>query len=305
MLARLNRDLMTRKEREAVLAFLKANDAPPDMSLADQRARMDSLANFFPVPDGTEVEPAALGDVKGEWVRARRARRDAVLLYLHGGGYVTGSPASHRHLAAAISEAASVAVFSADYRLAPEHPFPAAVDDAVAAYEGLLDSGIPAAKIAIAGDSAGGGLTIATLVAARDKGLPMPACAVAISPWADLSQGGESYRARLKRDPMITKPGLDAMAAAYLGAASAKTPLASPLFADLKGLPPLLIQVGSEEALHDDSMQLKTRADTAGVDVSAESWGGMVHVWHIFHPILSEGRDAVARIGAFVKTHLE
>jgi monoterpene epsilon-lactone hydrolase len=295
---------MTTKEREAVLAFLKANDAPADQSLADQRARMDSLANFFPVPDGTEVEPASVGGVKGEWVRAKRARRDAALLYLHGGGYVIGSPASHRHLAAAISEAAGISVFSADYRLAPEHPFPAAVDDAVAAYKGLLDSGIPATKLAIAGDSAGGGLTLATLVAARDKKLPMPACAVAISPWADLSQGGESYRTRLKRDPMITKPGLDAMAAAYLGGADAKTPLASPLFADLKGLPPLLIQVGSEEALHDDSMQLKTRAENAGVDVSVESWGGMVHVWHIFHPILSEGRDAIARIGSFVRTHI-
>jgi epsilon-lactone hydrolase len=295
---------MTTKEREAVLAFLKANDAPADQSLADQRSRMDSLANFFPVPEGTEVEPAVLGGVKGEWVRVRRARRDAAVLYLHGGGYVIGSPASHRHLAAAIGEATGTSVFSADYRMAPEHPFPAAVDDAVAAYKGLIDSGVAAANIAIMGDSAGGGLTIATLVAARDKGLPMPGCAVAISPWADLSQGGESYRSRLKRDPMITKPGLDAMAAAYLGGADAKTPLASPLFADLKDLPPLLIQVGSEEALHDDSVQLAARAEAAGVDVSLESWGGMVHVWHIFHPILGEGRDAVARIGSFVKTHI-
>ena len=296
---------MTTKEREAVLAFLKANDAPADQSLADQRARMDSLANFFPVPDGTEVEPAKLGGIKGEWVRARRARRDAVLLYLHGGGYLLGSPASHRHLAAALSEAAGMGVFCADYRLAPEHPFPAAVDDAVAAYKGLLDSGISAARIAIAGDSAGGGLTIAMLVAARDKGLPMPACAIAISPWADLSQGGQSHRARVKRDPMVGKEGLDAMAAAYLAGRDAKTPLASPLFADLKGLPPLLIQVGSEEALHDDSMQLKARAESAGVDVSVESWGGMVHVWHIFHPLLSEGRDAIARIGSFARTHVE
>ncbi|HXL98961.1 MAG TPA: alpha/beta hydrolase [Rhizomicrobium sp.] len=295
---------MTVKEREAVLAFLKANDAPAEPSLADQRARLDSLANFFPVPDGTEVEPATIGGVKGEWVRARRARRDAALLYLHGGGYVTGSPASHRHLAAALSEAAGIGVFVADYRLAPEHPFPAAVDDAVAAYKGLLDSGMAADKLAIAGDSAGGGLTIATLVAARGKNLPMPACAVAISPWADLSQGGESYRTRLKRDPMVGKDGLDAMAAAYLGGADAKTPLASPLFADLKGLPPLLLQVGTEEALYDDTTGLKARAEAAGVDVSAESWGGMVHVWHIFHPLLSEARDAIARIGAFIKTHI-
>ncbi|MGH6870234.1 MAG: alpha/beta hydrolase [Rhizomicrobium sp.] len=295
---------MTRSEREAVLAFLKSNDAPADASLADQRARLESLAAFFPVADGTEVEPGTVGGVKGEWVAARRARRDAVVLYLHGGGYLLGSPVSHRHLLAAVSEASGLRTFAAEYRLAPEHPFPAAVDDAVAAYKGLLDSGIAANRIVIMGDSAGGGLTIATLVAARDKGLAMPACAVAISPWADLSQGGEAHRARKSRDPMVGKEGLDEMAAAYLAGADPKTPLASPLFADLKGLPPLLIQVGTEEALYDDAMALTRRADSAGVDVSSESWGGMVHVWHIFHPILGEGRDAIARIGSFVKTHI-
>jgi monoterpene epsilon-lactone hydrolase len=295
---------MSRQERDAVLAFLKSNDAPAGMGLAEQRTRMDSLAAFFPVPDGTEVEPASAGGVKGEWVRARRARTDAVLLYLHGGGYVVGSPVSHRHLNAALSEATGLGVFAADYRLAPEHPFPAAVDDAVAAYQGLIASGIPASRIAIAGDSAGGGLTIATLIAARDKGLPMPGCAVAISPWADLAQSGEAYTARMARDPMITKAGLDAMAAQYLAGADAKSALASPAFADLKGLPPLLIQVGSEEALHSDSQTLAAHADAAGVDVSLEAWGGMVHVWHIFHPLLGEGRDAIVRIGSFVKTHI-
>jgi epsilon-lactone hydrolase len=295
---------MSRQEREAVLAFLKSNDAPADMSMAEQRARMDSLANFFPVPDGTEVEPATLGGVKGDWVVARGARRDAAVLYLHGGGYTVGSPLSHRHLVAAIGAAAGVSVFAPDYRLAPEHPFPAAVDDAVAAYKGLIDSGIAANKIAIMGDSAGGGLTIATLVAARDKGLPMPACAAAISPWADLTQSSEAYRTRTARDPMITKDGLDAMAAHYLGGADARTPLASPVFADLKGLPPLLIQVGTDEALYEDTTALTARAEAAGVDVSTESWGGMVHVWHAFHPILTEGRDAIARIGSFVKNHL-
>ncbi|HTQ13755.1 MAG TPA: alpha/beta hydrolase [Rhizomicrobium sp.] len=296
---------MTRKEREAVLAFLKSNDAPADMSLADQRARMDSLATFFPVADGTEIEPGAAGGVKGDFVAARRARRDGAVLYLHGGGYVLGSPLSHRHLLGALSETTGLLAFAPDYRLAPEHPFPAAVDDAVAAYKGLIDSGIAPGRIAIMGDSAGGGLTIATLVAARDRGLPMPGCAVAISPWADLSQGGEAHRARKARDPIVGKEGLDAMAAAYLGGTDPKTPLASPVFADLSGLPPLLIQVGTEEALYDDSLALKRRAEEAGVDVSAESWGGMVHVWHIFHPILSEGRDAIARIGGFVKACIE
>jgi len=291
-------------DRAGVLGFLAQNAGEENLSIAEQRARMDGLANFFAVPEGTEVEPAVVGGVKGEWVRARHARRDAVLLYLHGGGYVIGSPASHRHLLGAVGEMTGLSLFAADYRLAPEHPFPAAVDDALAAYKGLLALGIAPDKLAIAGDSAGGGLTIATLVAARDAGLPMPACAVCISPWTDLSAGGESHRARAKRDPIVGKENLDAMAAAYLAGKDAKTPLASPLFADLKGLPPLLIQVGTEEALYDDTTRLKARAEEAGVEVSAESWGGMVHVWHIFHPILSEGRDAIARIASFIKSRI-
>lgn len=292
-------------DRAGVLAFLKQNEAAENPSLAEQRARLDSLAEFFPVPEGTEIEPATVGGVAGEWVRGRRARRDAAVLYLHGGGYVVGSPKSHRHLAAALSEASGLSLFVPDYRLAPEHPFPAALEDSVAAYKGLLDSGLSPARLAIAGDSAGGGLTIATLVALRDRRIPLPACAVGISPWTDLSQGGEAYRTRLKRDPMISKDGLDAMAAAYLGGADAKTPLASPLFADLTGLPPLLLQVGTEEALYDDTVGLKQRAEAAGVEVSAESWGGMMHVWHIFHPILSEGRDAIARVGSYLKSRVE
>ncbi|HEX3674386.1 MAG TPA: alpha/beta hydrolase [Rhizomicrobium sp.] len=295
---------MTRQEREAVLAFLKSNEAAEGLSLPEQRTRMDSLAAFFPVADGTEVEPATVGGIKGEWVRARHARTDAVVLYLHGGGYVVGSPASHRHLLGAVSDMGGLVAFAPDYRLAPEHPFPAAVDDAVATYKGLLDSGFPANKIAIMGDSAGGGLTIAALVAARDKGLPMPACAVAISPWADLTQSGETYRTRAGRDPMLAKKSLDESAALYLGSADARSPLASPVFADMKGLPPLLIQVGTEEVLHGDSQILAARADEAGVDVSLENWGGMAHVWHIFHPLLGEGRDAIARIASFVKTHI-
>jgi acetyl esterase/lipase len=295
---------MGRSERAGVIQFLQANAAGDDIDIAGRRARMDALANYFAVPDGTEVEPGKVGGIDGEWVRARRARRDAVLPYLHGGGYVLGSPKSHRHIVAAISEASGLSVFSADYRLAPEHPFPAAVDDGVAAYKGLLDSEIAAGKLAIAGDSAGGGLTLATLLAARDKGLPMPACAVAISPWADLSQSGEAYRTRAKRDPMITKSNLDESAAKYLGGADARTPLASPAFADFEGLPPLLIQAGTEEALHSDAEAVKARAEAANVEVSFESWAGMIHVWHAFHPILSEGRDAIARIGSYLKAHI-
>ena len=295
---------MSIAERQAVLAFLAANPPEENPTLESQRARLDSLANFFPVPDGTEIEPATVGGVGGEWVRARRARDDAALLYLHGGGYVVGSSKSHRHLAAALSEASGLPVFVADYRLAPENPFPAAVDDAVAAYKGLLDAGLRPERLAIAGDSAGGGLTLAALVALRERGLPMPACAAGLSAWTDLSASNPSHQTRRSRDPMVGMEGLKAMAAQYLGGADAKTPLASPQFADLAGLPPLLLQVGGDEVLHDDTMVFKDRAEEAGVQVSAESWGGMVHVWHVFHPILSEGRAAIARIGQFLKVHI-
>jgi acetyl esterase/lipase len=297
---------MGRSDRAAVIALLKQNAAEnsKNADIAAMRARMDGLSEMFPQIAGTVVEAATVGGVKGDWVRVGDARRDAVLLYLHGGGYMAGSPKSHRHLIAALSQASGLSVFAPDYRLAPENPFPAAVDDALAVYKALLDSGIAADKLAVAGDSAGGGLTIATLLAARDKKLPTPACAVAISPWADLSQSGDAYRTRAARDPMITKAGLDQGAAMYLGAADAKTPLASPAFANLKGLPPLLLQVGTEETLFDDTTALSARAEEAGVEVSTESWAGMVHVWHAFYPLLSEGRDAIARIGAYLKAHI-
>ncbi len=292
-------------DRARVLAFLKENAPPETASIAEQRARMDTLADFFPVPEGTVVEPATLCGVPGVWVRARRARNDAALLYLHGGGYMIGSPKAYRHLAAALSEDSGLALFVPDYRLAPEHPFPAALEDAVAAYKGLIDYGLPSGRLAIAGDSAGGGLTIAALVSVRDRGFSLPACAVALSPWMDLSQGGEAHRARAARDPMLTKEELDRMAAAYLAGKDPRTPLASPWFADLSGLPPLLLQVGTEESLYDDTAALKRRAEEAGVEVSAESWGGMIHVWHIFHPILSEGRDAIRRVGSYLKARIE
>ena len=297
---------MSIKDRETLAALFRAQSlAPPSRSWEEQRVGIEALGAMLPPVEGFEGVPATVGGIKGEWVRGKMVRRnDAAVLYLHGGGYAIGSPKSHRHLVGQLSIDSGLPVFSADYRLAPEHPFPAAVEDGVAAYKGLIDSGIAPSRLAIAGDSAGGGLTMATLLMARDKGLPMPACAVPISPWVDLSQGGESFRARAARDPIVTRDGIDVMAAAYLGGADAKNPLASPVFADLKGLPPLLIQVGSEEALHSDAVTLAQKAEAAGVEVSFESWGGMIHVWHAFHPILSEGRDAIARIGAYLKQRI-
>jgi phosphinothricin tripeptide acetyl hydrolase len=236
-----------------------------------------------------------------EWLRPPGAVAGRVVLYLHGGGYVIGSPRSHRHLAAAIAAAAQASGLLLDYRLAPEHPFPGAVDDATAAYRWLLEQGVAPAHIVIGGDSAGGGLTVATLLALRDAELPMPAGGVCISPWVDLTFSGASYRTRAAVDPIVTRPGIDEMARAYLGATPARTPLASPLFADLRGLPPLLIHVGSDEVLLDDAVQLADRAKAAGVDATLEVWDRMIHVWHWFLPMLDEAQSAVDGIGRFVQ----
>ncbi len=261
---------------------------------------------FTDVRERAPVKRTAVsaGGVEAEWLDAPGARADRVVLYLHGGGYVLGSVNSHRDMIARLSAAASVRALGLNYRLAPESPFPAAVDDAVAAYRWLLEQGIAPGRVAIAGDSAGGGLTAATLLAIRDRALPRPAAGVLLSPWVDLEGTGESMNGGVADDPMVRKELVAAMAPPYLAGADPKTPLASPLHADLRGLPPLLIQVGRREVLLDDSLRLAQKAQRAGVDVTLEVWPGMIHVWQIFASELEEGRDAIERIGVFVKKHL-
>ena len=235
-----------------------------------------------------------------EWLVPPSARDDVVLLYLHGGGYVIGSPRSHRHLAAALARAARARALVLDYRLAPEHPFPAAVEDAVLAYRWLAEQGIRPARLVIAGDSAGGGLTVATLVALRERGLALPAAGVCISPWVDLTCSAPSYAKNAAADPIVRPALVSEMARAYLAGADPRTPLAPPLYADLRGLPPLLIHVGSDEVLLDDAAGLAERARAAGVDAALEIAPRMVHVWHWFLPMLPEAQTAVDAIGAFI-----
>ena len=275
---------------------------PPSesMTVAERRAQYERAEKFFPTPPDVKVEHVGAPTVPAEWLTPPGARADAAVLYLHGGGYVIGSPRSHRHLAAAVGAAARMCVLLPDYRLAPEHPFPAAVDDAVAAYRWLMDRTIAPARIVIAGDSAGGGLTVAMLLALRDAGVPLPAAGVCISPWVDLTCSGGSYRTRAEADPIVKGESVGQMATAYLAGKDAKTPLASPLFADLRGLPPLLIHVGDDEVLLDDAVQLAERTRKAGVDATLDVWDQMVHVWHWFFPMLDEGQQAFDRIGEFV-----
>lgn len=274
------------------------------LSLAERRAGMDRNIEVFPVPAGVSIAPVDLGGLKAEWSVVDEAADGPVLLYFHGGGYTLGSPLSHRPMTARLALAGGLRVLSVDYALAPEAPFPAAVRDGVNAYRWLLDEGHAPGKIAVAGDSAGGGLAMATLVAARDEGLPMPAAAVLISPWTDLTCSSPTYESCAALDPVITIEGIGEHASAYLGGADPRHPLASPNFADLSGLPPLLIQVGTDEVLLDDSRGLAARASEAGVAVELEVWDQMIHVWHAFYQMLAEGEDAIEGIGAFLREKL-
>jgi phosphinothricin tripeptide acetyl hydrolase len=286
---------------EAVRAHLAKLPPSESLTVAERRAQYERAETVFPTPPDVKVEHVIAASAPAEWLRPPSTEAGRVVLYLHGGGYVIGSPRSHRHLAAAIAGAAGASALLLDYRLAPEHPFPAAVDDASAAYRWLLDQGIAPGRIVIAGDSAGGGLTVATLLALREAQIPLPAAGVCISPWVDLTCSGASYQSKAAVDPIVRQAGVGEMARAYLGSTDPRTPLASPLFADLRGLPPLLIHVGSDEVLLDDAVALAERAKAAGVDATLEEYDRMVHVWHWFLPMLDEAQAAVESIGRFAR----
>jgi len=268
--------------------------------LKAMRAVMEGMT-AFPSAGETRCTPVNAGGVPAEWIAASGAVDDRVILYLHGGGYVMGSIATHREMAARLSKAARARALVIDYRLAPEHPFPAAVDDAVAAYRWLLSQNMKPFRIVVAGDSAGGGLTLATLVALRDAKAPLPAAGVCISPWTDMEGTGDSMVTRAKADPVVQKQGLLGMAQLYLGGKDPKSPLAAPLYANLEGLPPLLIQVGDAETLLDDATRVAEKAKRAGVTVDLEVWPEMPHVWHLFAPFLPEGQQAIDKIGQYVQ----
>jgi phosphinothricin tripeptide acetyl hydrolase len=275
---------------------------PPSSALTiEQRRRQyDRAERVFPTPADVKVETVAAPARPAEWLTPPGARPGAVVLYLHGGGYVIGSPRSHRHLAAAIARAAGARALVPEYRLAPEHPFPAALDDALAAYRWLLDQGVAPARVVIAGDSAGGGLTVATLVALRERGLPRPAGGVCISPWVDLACGGATYATKAAADPIVTHASVTEMAGLYAGGDFTR-PLVSPLYANLADLPALLVQVGGDEVLLDDARGLGERARAAGVEVTVEEWPAMIHVWHWFLGMLDEADRAIDVIGRFVR----
>ncbi len=271
--------------------------------IEQRRAAFEAVTTFFPVPQDVKAEPVDAGGIPAEWIAAPGAHAERVIYYLHGGGYAIGSINTHRQMISHLSRSSGARALAIDYRLSPEHPFPAAVQDATTAYRWLLSTGVDPARIVIAGDSAGGGLTVATLVALRDAGDPLPAAAVCISPWVDMEGIGDSMTTKAEADPMITHEDILEGAQAYLNGAGSRTPLAAPLYADLKELPPLLIHVGTAEVLLDDSTRLAERARSADVDVTLEAWDDMIHVFQFFASMLPEAQQAIDRIGAFIRQH--
>jgi acetyl esterase/lipase len=256
----------------------------------------------FPDPEGVEYQATQIGDIGALWASVPGDNPDRVVLWLHGGGYFMGSAASCRGLAGRIARTCCARVLILDYRRAPEVPFPGAVEDAMSAYRWLIAEGIRPSRVILGGDSAGGGLALATAVALRDAGDPLPAGVVAVSAVTDLGVTGASIATNAARDPIVSKELLDNVAAMYLAGQDPQAPLASPIHADLAELPPLLLHVGSEEVLVDDSNRLATKAKEAGVDVTLEVVDGAVHEWHVFASFLPEGQEAIDRIGGFVRT---
>lgn len=292
---------MASEQLQQVMSMFK--EMGEKMGAAEDLKEMRTIMIEAPVPSGVSCSPVEAGGVPAEWHIADGVDENKVILYVHGGGYVMGSVGTHRDMTSRLSTAAGARVLSLNYRLAPEHPFPAPVDDAVAAYGWLLDQGISPSNIAIAGDSAGGGLALAALIAIRDAGQPLPAAGVGISPWVDMEGTGESMTTRAAADPVVQKEGLLGMAKLYLGDTDPKNPLAAPLHANLAGLPPLLIQVGDAETLLDDSTRFAERARKSDVDVTLRVWDEMPHVWHMFAAVLPEAQQAIDEVGAFFKTH--
>jgi monoterpene epsilon-lactone hydrolase len=285
--------------------FLAKRFLPPSktIDISGGRGNLEIAGEVFrPIAHIDHIGVLANG-VPGEWIIPAGAGSGHVILYLHGGAYNAGSSHSHRALASNIAYAARVRALTINYRLAPEHLYPAALEDALMAYAWLLERDILPQQVTVAGDSAGGGLTIALLIALRERGLPLPAAAVCLSPWTDLSASGESWQDNAGFDYVINGPKLKEAARLYLGQTDAHTPCASPLYANLHGLPPMLIQVGSDEILLSDSTRLAEQARAAGVEVHLEIWEGMQHVWHFAAQILPEGRQAIERIGQFIQEH--
>lgn len=287
-------------EIDAIRALLGAKPRPVGWS--ERRQRLDEVGSIWPIANDVTLEAVDAGGVPGEFSMAPGSDTTRVLLFFHGGGYCSGSILSHRRMVTEAGRAGGVRTLAIGFRLAPEHPFPAAYDDALTAWNWLRKQGIAAKHIAVGGDSAGGGLTLALAMRLRDAGDESPGCLWLASPWTDLTMSGATLATKDAVDPLIHKGYLEELASAYVPAGMARTdPRISPLFADLRGLPPMLIQVGSAETLLDDSVRLAGAAGAAGVPVTLEVWPDMIHAWALWNAKLEAGRQALASAGAFMR----
>lgn len=274
---------------------------PRPVGWAERRARIAEVGAVWPAAPDIALEPAQFDGLHAEWSLAPGADPSRVLLFFHGGGYCSGSIVSHRRMVTEAGRAAQAKTLALEYRLAPEHPFPAAYDDAFAAWRFLRAQGIAPDRIALGGDSAGGGLALALMLRLREAGEALPGCAWLCSPWTDLTMSGETLATKDAVDPLIHKPYLEELAGAYVPAGvDCADSRVSPLFSDLRGLPPLLIQVGSDETLLSDSTRLAASAGAADVSVNLEIWPTMIHAWQLWNARLAEGRHALEHAGAFI-----
>jgi monoterpene epsilon-lactone hydrolase len=294
---------MGQTEIEVVRALLSSKARPAGWP--QRRQRLDEVGSVWPVADDVKLAPVDLGGVGGEWSIVPGSDATRVLLFFHGGGYCSGSILSHRRMVTEAGRAGGLRTLAVGYRLAPEHPFPAAFDDALTAWRCLRNLGIAAAHIAVGGDSAGGGLTVALLNRLRDAKEELPGCAWLVSPLTDLAMSGSTLISKDAVDPIIHKSYLGELADAYLPAGmDRKDPRVSALYADLRGLPPTLIQVGSAETLLDDSTRFAAAAGSADAPVTLEIWPHMIHAWHLWNAHLEPGRRALDSAGAFIRRHL-
>jgi epsilon-lactone hydrolase len=294
---------VAQNEIDGIRALLSAKPRP--VGWAERRQRLDEVGSLWPVADDVRLDTVDLDGVPAEWSIVPGSDASRVLLFFHGGGYCSGSILSHRRMVSEAGRAAQVRTLAVGYRLAPEHPFPAAFDDALTTWRSLRKQGIAAEHIAIGGDSAGGGLTLALLNRLRETKEELPGCAWLVSPWTDLTMSGSTLVTKDAVDPLIHKGYLGELADAYLPEGmDRKDPRVSALYADLSGLPPMLIQVGSAETLLDDSTRFAAAAGAAEVAVTLEAWPRMIHAWHLWNAHLEPGRRALISAGAFIRRHL-
>jgi epsilon-lactone hydrolase len=293
---------MVQSEIDAIRTMLSSKPRP--VGWAERRGRIDEVGSVWPVAEDIALTPVNAGGVPAEWSLAPGSDASRVLMFLHGGGYCSGSILSHRRMVTEAGRVAGMRTLAIGYRLAPEHPFPAALEDALAAWRFVLTQAIGAAHVAVGGDSAGGGLSVALINTLRSAGAPFPACAWLVSPWTDLAMSGSTLASKDAVDPLIHKEYLDELADAYLPhGANRKDPRVSPLYADLHGFPPTLIQVGSAETLLADATRLAAALGGADVPVTLEVWPHMIHAWPLWNAHLEPARRALARAGAFLRSH--